>query len=153
MITVNIKVENLEKVQRLLNNLGDKIENPGEKLFNRLKAAGMEDIDQRFMSRGYGTWPSLSPRTIKRKGHSFVLVDTGAMLSSAKAYRRGNRIFIRIPYGGRTHNPDVPRYHQTGTRRMPQRKIIEVTPQLRMRLRNTVVEYVHDMVRAYRTEM
>jgi len=130
-VQISITATGVKEVRAKLASLAAAIENPGEKVMKRLAGVCLEDIDQRFATRGYGTWQPLSPRTIKRKGHENVLVDTGAMQSSPRiATLTGNSFSVEVPYGGRRHNPDIPGYHQRGTSRMPQRKIVEVTPRL-----------------------
>lgn len=150
MTTINIKVINLDNVQKALDNLTEKINNPPEQLMRRLGETAIEDIDQRFMTRGYGTWAPLKPSTIKRKGNSMVLIDTGAMLSSVNISKlTQDSVEVDVPFGGKTRNPKVPVFHQEGTKRMPQRKIIEVTPRLKQALASTLEKWVSDITKAF----
>ena len=150
MPDISISIENLQQVQFGLNNLAAQIQDPGEKLLNRLGETAIEDIDQRFMTRGYGTWPPLSPATIARKhGNAMVLIDTGAMFQSTRMNRMSEgQISVEVPYGGKDHDPDVPKKHQEGIG-VPQRKIIEVTPKLTEALNNTVGKWIIDMLMAF----
>ena len=154
MITVDVQAPGLEQMGKAMNSLADKIANPDAQLMRRLGDACLEDIDKRFMTRGYGTWPSLAPSTIKRKGNDFILIDSGVMFSSVKvgAVLPGS-VQVNVPVGGKRHDPNVPGYHQSGTRRMPQRKIIEITPQLLSGLAATVQLWVSDMIKAFRLEV
>lgn len=70
-------------------------------------------------SFGGHSWAGLAPATIARKGHSRILVDTGAMLkafTTPEVYRVGSGTVqlgvSSIPYAV---------YHQTGTANMPAR--------------------------------
>ena len=150
MIGIRIKVKNLDNVLRSVNNLAEKIVNPDEKLLRRLGDVGVEDIDQRFMTRGYGTWPELSPETIKRKGHDNILIDSGAMFASVRITSlQPHHVEIAVPYGGKKHNEMVPVYHQQGTRKMPQRKIIDVTSKLTSAIGTAAQLWISDMIKAF----
>ncbi len=150
---IEIKVKGLIECQKALNNLGDRIENPDINLMRRLADTTVDDIDTRFMTRGYGTWAPLAESTIQhKKGNQMVLIDTGAMMGSVtiKSIQPGSLV-VTVPYGGGKHNPDVPTYHQKGTKKMPQRRIIEVTSKLKNALTSTVMIWISDMIKAFRT--
>ena len=153
-INISITSKGFEHIHNVLNSLASMIENPDEKCMQRLGAVVLDDIDKRFMTRGYGTWAPLSPRTIKRKGHDFVLIDTGIMFNSAQITKltRG-MVSVGVLQGGKNHNPDIPEYHQEGTKRMPQRKIIDVTPKLKEALVQETAHWVADMVKAAQKEV
>jgi phage gpG-like protein len=148
-VSINVKVTGLESTRRAFNNLAEKINNPDDKLMKRIGDTLLEDTDRRFKTRGYGTWPEDSPETVKRKGHGNVLIKTGAMMSSTKITRQGNTVKLTVPYGGKKRSPDVPEYHQEGTRRMPQRKIVAVTTQLTSALAATLTIWIRDVVAAF----
>ena len=149
METINIDVRGVGEAKKALNNLADKIVNPDGQLMRRLGDATMDDIEQRFMTRGYGTWKELSPSTIKAKrGNSMVLVDTGAMFSSLRPEISGRSVRVVVPYGGAEHNTSVPGYHQEGTRRMPQRKIVDFTQKLAKALQDAFTTWLIDMFKA-----
>lgn len=72
--------------------------------------------------RGSGGWPDLAPETIKRKGHSLMLYDTGELINSWESPFTGiDEITIR--------NKDYPKvlFHTDGTERMPARPPFVVT--------------------------
>ena len=148
-LDINITVQNLDGAERVLNNLAEHIAHPDMQLMRRLGDVGLEDIDKRFMTRGYGTWPPLSPATVARKGNDFVLIDTGAMFQSVRVGKAiPGSVSIEVPYGGRRHDSKVPGYHQTGTSRMPQRKIVEVTPLLQNAIVQAALKWLDNMLRA-----
>jgi hypothetical protein len=116
----------------------------------RLGEVSLDDVTERFMDRGHGTWAPDSEETVKRKGNAMVLIDTGAMYASAEVFHpKKNTVGVIVPYGGRNHSPDVPKFHQYGTSKMPQRKIVEVTPQLNTSLMVAMQKWVDDMIMAF----
>ncbi len=80
-------------------------------------------------------------KVARRVGSDLVLRDTGVLMASAtagpgsivevgpKSLRFGTSIF----YGA---------FHQLGTRRMPQRRFLGLTPQLRQRINAAIARYV-----------
>lgn len=148
MVSINVKITapNLETIRKQMSSLADMIEKPGHKYMGRLGDAVLEDIDKRFMTRGYGTWKALAPATILHKKHDFVLVETGAMISSTTmTVLTDNQVSVDVPYGGKNRSPKVPYFHQHGTSRMPPRKLIEKTPQLNAALELAIIVWVKDM--------
>jgi len=150
MPTFDYDMSGMAGARKAIHNLAEQIENPPAKMIHRLGEASLEDVDKRFMTRGYNTWPADSEETIKKKGQAMVLIDTGAMYNSARisGWTR-NSITVDVPYGGKNHDPDVPRYHQSGTKHMPQRKIIEVTRKLNLALTDVLKKWVEDMIMAF----
>ena len=148
---IKITSTGFESAHKVLDNFASKLENPDEKLMKRLGGVVLEDIDRRFMTRGRNTWAPLSPRTISRKGHDSVLIDTGAMFASAQitSLNKG-RVSVGVLHGGARHNPEVPGYHQNGTSRIPQRKIIDDTPILHLALIVEIKTWVSDMLAAFK---
>ena len=55
-------------------------------------------------------------------------------------------IRLHIPYGGAKRDPNVPRYHQEGTRRIPARPMLKKTPRLIARLSNTMLDYIYKLI-------
>lgn len=72
--------------------------------------------------RGGQKWKNLAFSTILRKGSSAILIDSGRLRNTIKTTVRGNTIQI-------TADTPYARYHQRGTLRMPQRKVLELTKQ------------------------
>lgn len=71
-------------------------------------------------SHGGSQWAPLAMSTIRRKGHGRVLFETGAMASTVFVELAGMK--VQLGNGSR-----VAKFHQFGTRRMPQRKVVEAT--------------------------
>ena len=153
MSTVKVTVQGLDAAKAAIDSLFASIQNPGAKLKSRLGDAMLEDVDQRFMTRGYGTWAPLKDETVKRKGHGHVLIDSGVMMASTEVAMRQNEVALTVRYGGKYHSLAVPGYHQQGTRRTPQRKIVEVTPQLTALLMEAIRVWVKDLVLAFGKKM
>ena len=147
------KVKGLEEAKKAVRSLAESIKNPDDKLMRRLGDAMLEDTARRFMTRGYGTWKPNAPSTIKRKGHSNVLIHTGAMMASTQTVVQGNKVTLTVPYGGKNKSADVPPKHQHGAPHIPQRKIVAVTPQLLERLNIAAKDWVKDLVLAFGKKM
>lgn len=62
-------------------------------------------------------WKPLAPATVRKKGHSRILIDTGRMLSSYSYRVEGDSVRFgpRVPYA---------RFHQFGTARIPRRAVL-----------------------------
>lgn len=149
MSDISSKATGFDRAVDGLTTLAERIQNPGEKLMRRLGDVVVEDIEERFMTAGEGSWAPLSPETVRRKGSAFILIDSGAMFASLALELRGeNAVRVSVPYGGANHDPQVPGYHQRGTARMPQRKIIANTPALRRALYDAAAIWLRDMVAA-----
>ena len=117
---------------------------PGVVVMQELGKAGITDVEQRFKTRGYGTWAPLKPATIARKGHDTILVDTGTMKDSVGiGIVTANKVTVTVPHATRDKRTDIPGYHQRGSQHLPQRKIVEVTSQLQDRLRPIVKEWLN----------
>ena len=127
----------LDKIEKLQEKVKD---GPGLEVMTNVGQAAMEDIEERFRTRGYGTWVPLSPVTIARKGHDTILVDTGNMRGSVGISTVTSKsVTVTVPYGGKDNDVAIPIVHQLGTGKVPQRKIVENTQQLRNRI-NPVIK-------------
>jgi len=152
MSTVNIHVKGLDEAKAAIKTLADCIHNLDDKLMKSLGDAMLDDVDKRFMTRGYGTWQPNSPATIRRKGHANVLIDTGTMMASTQYTIKDSSVILTVPRGGRNRSPDVPPKHQSGDG-VPMRKIVEVTPQLMVGLKMAAAKWLRDLVLAYGKRM
>ena len=101
-----------------------------------------EMTEEQFDSHGHGAWPGLAESTIQQKSaHGFPLdplIRTGSLKDSFDPLAEGPQTFIwgsEVDYAG---------YHQEGTPRMPQRKVIDVRTEDRRRLEQAMVQYVND---------
>lgn len=54
-------------------------------LFKTLGLAGQKIVDDAFATGGFGQWKKLENRTVKRKGSSAILIDTGALRRSVSS--------------------------------------------------------------------
>ena len=97
--------------------------------------------EEQFSSEGHGKWPPLSPRYAAWKAAHYggkpLLIRDGNLLAAVsgkgvkvdKQPKQLNVTFTGVPYW---------RYHQEGTSKMPQRKVIDLTKENRTRLGNVV---------------
>lgn len=133
---ITIRSKGLKEAIASLEQTQERLELPGPQVMYAFGEAAKADIAARFATAGYGTWPPLSPETVKRKGHTLILIDTGTMMGSVSITQIGVRtVTVSVPYGGRNAQPVVPLVHQTGGNGLPVRRIVLITPQLLARLR------------------
>lgn len=131
--------ESIQAIQRSVE------DGPGEELMYKVGKVLLDDVERRFITEGYGTWDPLSAVTIARKGHDTILQDSGIMKDSARIAMIGpGKVVVEVPYGGKNRDPEVPRRHQEGnpSTNLPQRKIVEMTPQLQARLDEIMFEWM-----------
>lgn len=82
---------------------------------------------------GGSSWPALAPATVKRKGHSTILVDTGRLKQS---FQGGSDAFRKIIGEGLNHGLSygtmVPYsiYHQDGMGHLPQREHVGINNEI-----------------------
>lgn len=101
---------------------------------------------ERFDSRSYGEWPALAASTLAQKSaHGFPLdplIRTRDMLDSltneSRAATKGPKRFI---WGS---DVDYAQYHQDGTDRMPQRKVLDIRTEDRRRLEHEMVSWINE---------
>lgn len=105
---------------------------------------------ERFDSRGYGEWPALAASTLAQKAaHGFPLdplVRTRALRDSLTdpnigGKDRGPQRFVwgtDVPYAG---------FHQDGTDKMPQRKVLDIRTEDRRRLEHEQVSWLNEVAR------
>jgi len=76
----------------------------------------IESIMIQFETEGNGSWPPLSPHTLRKKRNpaAGMLVDSGALKRSIWGEYSSTEvvIYVGVPYAG---------YHITGTKNMPKR--------------------------------
>lgn len=117
-------------------------EGPGLDTMKLIGEEGMKDVEERFDTKGFGTWVPLSPLTIAKKGHNQILFDTGNMKKSIGIGEiKINYVSVVVPHAGKDFREDIPGIHQLGTDKIPQRKIVEITDQLIERLDPIVEEW------------
>jgi hypothetical protein len=104
------------------------------------------------LSRGGGEWPPLAESTIarRRKRSSSILYDKGLLFAALApslnagggAYEQVTSTGVRLGYGGpmkyegegKVTLADIASFHQTGSDRLPQRKIIVEPDQATMNI-------------------
>ena len=133
MTQFSFEIEGEEQVSRMLSRTTEKIKD----LAPFFEAAGTfmrTTMDEQFGSEGgrTGGWAPLSARyaadKAKRYGSRPILQASGDMIASLTGQGSGN---VSRTVGGDTleFGTSVPyaTYHQTGTSRMPQRRILDLT--------------------------
>lgn len=90
-------------------------------------------------TRGGAKWAPLRFSTIVRKGSTTVLVDTARMRNTILSASTANSVTLSAaaPYA---------KYHQSGTRRMPQRKVLDITTQDEVWCAEKVRELVNRLI-------
>lgn len=53
-----------------------------QKMVEQLGVLGEDVVQQAFETRGFGNWPALHPSTIKKKGSSAILIESGELRQS-----------------------------------------------------------------------
>ena len=115
-------------------------------LWDRFSDELVEIDQERFDTRGYGEWPALAASTLAQKAaHGFPLdpmIRTRALIESltneGQAATKGPKQFIwgtSVEYAA---------YHQAGTDRMPQRKVLEIRTEDRRRLEHEMVSWLNE---------
>lgn len=99
-------------------------------VFNVIADDWMMIEQEQFASqgaRGSGGWPELKPSTVKSKGHDAILIDSGDLYREMTD--RSNIMITDdfMHFAPADEQEEIGRYHQTGTSRMPQRKVVDFT--------------------------
>lgn len=100
--------------------------------------------DKQFSSQGsYLTkrWARLSPSTLKYKRGSSILKETGNLKSSFATKRVTNSEMV---YGS---SSSYYKYHQLGTRKMPQRQILGFSSALEQIIKSKWDKYITNLTR------
>lgn len=99
----------------------------------------------RVMASGAGTWKPLDPEYGAWKSIHFpgspILVRSGGLLASLKKFPIHKIDDYEATFGT---NVEVAKFHQYGTWKMPQRKIIFSTPEFAQRLSNKIEEHIEN---------
>ncbi|WP_290597045.1 MULTISPECIES: HK97-gp10 family putative phage morphogenesis protein [unclassified Archaeoglobus] len=86
-----IRIRDIDKTPDLLKALEDE----KERILS-LVGAFLEDQIKKTISHGRAEWPPLSPETIKRKGSSKPLLDTGHLRDSITHKVEGNAVKVGV---------------------------------------------------------
>lgn len=120
-----------------------------EPLWDRFKPILGEIEAEQFSSQGHGAWPGLAASTLAQKAaHGYPadpLVRTGDLRESLvnpgrAAQSSGDTLIYAsdVDYAG---------YHQDGTSKMPQRKVIDLRTDDRRRLEQETVAWIDEVAR------
>lgn len=121
-----------------------------EPLWERFSTELSAIEQERFDTRGYGAWPELAASTLAQKAaHGFPLdplIRTGALRDSltdpgTAGADRGPKHFV---WGT---DIEYAQYHQDGTEKMPQRKVLEIRTEDRRRLESQQVSWLNEVAR------
>jgi phage gpG-like protein len=105
----------LQALTRLLGELNPTFSKAVENSAREIERLIVREFDTQRDPYG-GAWTPLKPATIKRKGSSRILVDSGALKDSVRVDASGSKVRILMN--------DYALFHQTGTSRLPVRKIL-----------------------------
>lgn len=132
--SVDVRI-NRDEVKRITGRIKNVI--PPLALFAKKKAA---DIQKQFDTNSDPEgrpWAPLSPKTIalKKQNRDKILTHYGPMRKSIKVevVQEGLRLTAGVPYA---------KFHQSGTRRMPQRVILAITEKDKVRLGRFIKQHV-----------
>jgi phage gpG-like protein len=115
-------------------------------VFEAVGEEALGDIRHRFDSQGPG-WEPLSASTVKRKGSTRILHDSGNLYASFQKGAAGN--VTRINPTGAEFGSSISYgvFHQEGTSRMPRRTIIEVTGEQEAKYGKIAMDVMTDRIR------
>lgn len=105
---------------------------------------------ERFDTRGYGEWPALSASTLAQKAaHGFPLdplIRSRDLIDSLTSFGHDQSASTKGPQQF-TWGTSVPyaAYHQDGTDKMPQRKVLEIRTEDRRRLEGVMVGWLNQV--------
>lgn len=142
MLDITFEVSGQESIQRKLATFGAKIENLSE-AWDEVGTALLLDFMENFHEEGgvfgkgaWAQWQPLRPSTVldRRRlgypGEHPILVREGDLLASVTIRGAANNVFQVGPNSLVLGTTDrTARWHQFGTRRMPARRIVGISPQ------------------------
>jgi alpha-ketoglutarate-dependent taurine dioxygenase len=119
----------LAKLDKLQPGLGNATREPVRSAMVKAGLIYFKDQRARFdrASAGDGTWRPLAPATLAQKRDKRILRRTGRLYASMTPGNSGARVVVhpnRVSCS--IVAPNYAKYHQSGTGRMPQRKILDV---------------------------
>ncbi len=97
-----------------------------QEVFQEVGEKNQDFTERRFTSGKHdpdmNAWQPLSPRTVSRKGHSDILIDTTTLKNSIEKEVTPEELIVgtNTPYG---------KYHQYGTSNIPQRAFLGFEPE------------------------
>lgn len=121
-----------------------------ERLWERFVPLMSQFEQQRFDTEGFGEWPQLAESTVQWKdAHGYgdlgILVRTGALRDSLVDPEQAATVEPASLVWGT--DVDYAQWHQDGTDRMPQRKVLDISIDQRRDLEIATVNYVNEAAR------
>lgn len=115
-------------------------------VFHSIVERLQQGAQEQFDTQGQGAWAPLSPKYAKWKAQNYpgkpILQRTGDLLMSLTS-ETGHSINVVHPLEMRWGTDLLyARFHQLGTRRMPQRRIIELSEEQRRDVMKEVQKYL-----------
>lgn len=128
------------KTKRLMQELGSRVQNiePPLRGFGYYKEQEIQRQFDEEVDPDGKPWAELAPSTLakkRREGYpDKILTRTGKMQKTVKAIASSRNLYIKIGFPGG--------FHQRGTSKMPQRRILGINDRDRAKLRQLVRIYV-----------
>lgn len=112
-------------LKNLCNNLDKNIENQVDKTLDSKALEIREDLVSMIKNQS-GGWSPLDEDTIKQKGHSKILIDTGKLVDSIDVQESGDKHIIAFMgnHSRGLSNSDLALIHEYGTDTIPSRPIV-----------------------------
>lgn len=108
-------------------------------------ASVLEGIEtDRFDTEGHGEWPELAPSTVREKTRLGFPLDILVRTGKLKKSLTERELAMRLTPLSMSWGTDVEyaKYHQEGTTKMPQRKVLDIDVADRRRLEAAMVGWI-----------
>lgn len=143
--TVSLEFDPVDKrkLQQLINNVADGVSTL-DPFFDAAEMHMIDSLTRNFEAEGRPTkWQPLKPVTIKMKGSSNILQDSGGLKGSINASNteRGN-LSLKI-YAGEKHGI----FHQYGTKRAPARPFMMFQDEDIKEIENILERFIDDVMK------
>lgn len=133
--------ENLISVATDLAGFDDDLNNTREALERVVRNVIIPAFAENFTSGGRPAWTPLSEDTVAQKGSDEPLIKTGRLYSGSQAFSGWNISNDEAEFTGAA-GADYGKYHQFGTRKMPERPWATVTVQDEEKAEEVMVEWI-----------
>lgn len=139
-----------DDIQKFCKNFGKEFEKEGSKYIEE-QSKMVKDTVQRRIKNGEGM-KALKPNTIKKKGSSKPLIETGTLLDSISIEIKG----LSLKVGPTGNNPsglsneEQALYHEFGTQRIPPRPFMRPSyEEVEPKLKDEICEVVSNIINKY----
>jgi phage gpG-like protein len=133
--TTDKGMRRLEKMRSKMNNLKPAMEGFKTDVIRMVK----DNIGQQGFY--FGTFRPLAPSTVRQRGSKRpILIRSGRMVRSFTGKADKNSMTLQ-------NKTEYAKYHQSGTRKMPQRKLIEVNDRVSALMKTHIIKYFQDLLR------